>query len=384
MQSKKPTLLDNLHLIGPSLSFTLAILKGLKSKVEYVNKVQNRIGKFFPEGLRGVMAIGPPQCGKSHTMRAIFEGMQLSTANPDTGKPRGVYIPAGSGTSRGKFDVLRNHSSAVIFIDELDIESPQDIKLFKQITGGGLTWLRYDDTMASDFEALVICATNGLPLSTKNSDHLEAMTDRFSIVKFNNKFNPVEMHQYVTEEILHKKEEPIDWYLIVEQLMEDKYKDLDKEHTEQIKNHWLNKADECIEERTLIRQCHDFYDCYRFVLRFFGSLDGELFDIATQLANESVCTNKVHLVHFSALEKMIYERLSQDDFVSLDDIKSYCAKKGVNDGRLVNAAVRRMMVNRLINALTEGFYTIKRTERLRKEYVEQNKATNLPPEFLRM
>ena len=128
------SVLARINKIG-NFTFTLSILKALRAKIESVYCFENRIGKSFKNGFKGVLGIGTAGCGKTQTLSRIFYGLKLNKKNKHK-KDIGVWVPSGISTGVGLFEMLTQNNKAIIVIDELDANTALHVNILKQIAHG--------------------------------------------------------------------------------------------------------------------------------------------------------------------------------------------------------------------------------------------------------
>ena len=297
---------------------------------------------------RGVLAISGAGHGKSSTMQEIFDGLELSKYSS------GFYVPSGMGTGIGLLQVLRDHPDHIIFIDELLADTTAHQNALKQIISGSISYIKYNSTHIEPFNSVVIAATNGIKL-TKNSEHILAMLDRFSIIKIDDLVSPEKCFDDMTN-----IKPNIDWDKIRKNLCKKIIGiRLSQEEKDLIKIYWLEKAKESLDqEKVLRRQCADYIDWFLF----FKQMNfPDYFSVARELADNTVVCNPVYCIKLSPVEKIIYKAIKNNGLVLRSVIINKCQQEGLSQcNTTIDKSLDALVINRIINRSNQGEYSLKR------------------------
>jgi len=344
-----------------NFEFTLSIFKALRAKIEHTYGIKNRIGRSFDGGFKGVLAVGQAGCGKTKTLKSIFNGLELNKTDYH-GNPLGVWVPSGISTGVGLFELLTQNNSAVIVIDELDANTALHVNVLKQIASGAICRMKHREIDPTPFSGVLIGATNGIPFKKKNIDHLVAMLERFTIVHMRGKSN---LDYYVTDDN-YKKELPDSvWKTIADCLLNNCAVDLTEEEHDFGRSLFEEKARENLDaSKTLYRQANDVMDILLFLKRFCQVdtvLDGGLIEsVAKTLVNNTIHVNPSKLICMDPVERSVYDFVdcSEDHATSFTKIVEFCENNGfMVDIRTIRKILNRMVIVRILNKYNGDIFT---------------------------
>lgn len=299
---------------------------------------------------RGVLAISGAGHGKSSTMQEIFDGLEIQKYSS------GFYVPSGMGTGIGLLQVLRDHPDHIIFIDELLADTTAHQNALKQIISGSISYIKYNSVNIEPFNSAVIAATNGIKLG-KNSEHVIAMLDRFSIIKMDDLVSP----EKCFDDMITSKPS-IDWKKIRHNLCSKiSGVKLIPEEKDLIKLYWLEKASESLDqEKVLRRQCADYIDWFLFCKQINII---NYMDIARDLGNNTVVCNPIYCIKLSPVEKIIYKTIKNNGKVLRSVIVNKCQQEGLSQcNKVIDKSLDALVVNRIINRSNIGEYSLKKVK----------------------
>jgi hypothetical protein len=333
-------ILENIQRIG-HVSAVLCVLKGLRAKIELNEKMPNRLGRHFPS-LKGIILTGRAGTGKTHVMRQVYDGLNLSNQIA-------CWVDGGA-TTVGRREKFKENPHSVIFWNEIGCNDLADVRLLKQITEGRISYMKHGDLDETKFTGLLIGCTNDFSATGRVGRDLEALRDRMDIVEVGAPpgYNP--LHALEAEKHYFKPgEKKVNWELIKNALIKKECVRLTVEEIGALRPFWARKIRECLDGRVLTRAGKDFLDCFTFCKRFFGSLeDKEVFDTAIDLAYESVNLSSIAISNLTIVQRDIIEILKGNVSMkcSTDDIKNGLIARG----RFLNKSSMFRSLNKLISS----------------------------------
>lgn len=353
--------LDIVRRIG-HFEFSLSIMRALRAKIESNYGFKNRIGKSFKDGFRGVLAVGEAGAGKTKTLQNIFYGLELNLCNHDRA-PIGVWLSSGISTGVGLFELLIQHNDAVIVIDELDANTKLHINILKQIASGEICRMKHGETHPVPFSGILLGATNGIPFNARNTSHLVAMLERFSVVYMESTHPET---YYVTDECTEELSKE-DWRVIIRALSSRCNYDLtDNEHEigRQLFNDKLLESLDA--DKAMFRQAQDVQDILVFLKRLCCITDischDEIVEVARNLVRHTVHVNPAKLLSMNPIERSVYNYIDKSEngsvpFITLVD---YCNNTGIMiDARTMRAMLNQMVKARILNKYAGDLYATK-------------------------
>lgn len=342
-----------------------AILLAIRARMEHKAKLQNRIGKTFPNGNRGVMFVGKAGVGKTRFMKKVFHGLGLEGVSAE-GKVIGKWLPStGGSTGKGMYEVLEVYNDAIIFADELSLDTDQHVHTMKQIANGELVRPRHGNIESVPFYGLLVGATNAirLPGGTRDLEHLLATLDRFMVVKAKTAHRtPSETLEMVLTD--DQGTEP-NWKAIAKALMSKNVRNLNTNEVTKLREVWKTKSREILDPtRAQFRNAHAVVDIFLFCKRFFGvkdlTQDKEAMAFTCKMVDDCILFNPVGLLWLSPLEQVIYDVVSSKETVPTSEIINRIAGTGIYCSRMtVMRTINRMMDNHLIVRTSHGKYSTK-------------------------
>jgi hypothetical protein len=359
-------LLRELKKIHHQPTVAATVLMSIRARIEFKYGLDNRIGKVFSDGSRGVLLVGKAGTAKTRCLRAIYDGLGLETVNSE-GRQVGKWISsAGASTSVGIYEVLQIYNDSIIFLDEMSLDTPNHVQILKQICNGHIVRPRHDNIEPIDFSGMLVCATNAIRLPrTNNLEHLLATLDRFYVVKARPpKIQPEEYMDNILGE--GPKEEKIDWAAIKQAMLRKDAPDLNEKEKALLKHLWQKKTQEILDPtRAQWRNCWTAHDCFLFVKRFLGVKDmcehKKVMKFAARMVNDSIIFNPVSVLWLKPLEEVIYNKVSSKDEVSLQEIITECDQAGLAVSvRYIHDVLNRMIQSRVICRSRHGSYSTKR------------------------
>jgi hypothetical protein len=220
------------------------ILMAIRARIELGAGVENRIDQAFESGNKGVLLIGMAGSGKTRSMRAIYDGLNLGSINSN-GRYVGHWASSvGGGSVVGIYQILETYNDSCIFLDELNLDTKAHCEVLKQISHGELRRPIHNKTEATPFHGLVISSCNGIKLPSNGQlPHLLATLDRFMVIRA---LPPKIKHEDYIDIILNGKNQTkeVDWKIIQSSLLSDNYSDLNTKEKELIKILWKVKVKE--------------------------------------------------------------------------------------------------------------------------------------------
>ena len=346
------SLLEIVKNIG-NFEYALSILKALRAKIEHNYGFTNRIGRAFSDGFKGVLGIGQAGCGKTITLKRLFYGLELDK-NDVRGNPIGVWIPSGISTGVGLFELLIQHNDSVIIIDELDANTTLHVNVLKQIASGSICRLKHQDINTTPFTGVLIGATNGIPFTKKNFNHLVAMLERFTVVYINSSSHN---DYYVVDNYIQDNLSTDSWDIIIEAVTSRCNYDLSADEHAIGKQMFEEKACENLDSsKALYRQASDVMDILLFLKRFCNIKDittnSEILDIAQQLIDVSVHVNPAKFLSMEPIERGIYNFIdsSENHSAVLSSVLDFCERNGYSiDPRSIRRILNKMIAVRILN-----------------------------------
>ena len=343
--------------------FALSILKALRAKVEYNYGMQDRVGRAFKAGFKGVLAVGEAGGGKTVTLKRIFEGLQL---NPDKycdkyNKSLAVWVPSGISTGVGLFQLLTEHHNAIIFIDELDANTKLHINVLKQIASGQICRMKHQEINPTDFQGILLGATNGIPFKARDISHLVAMLERFTVVYMESRQTE---NYYITEDFSNTNLSERGWQAIRQALLSRNNTSLNQEEHEIGRKLFEEKQRENLEpSKALYRQASDVMDILLFLKRFCNVEDLRLHDdvleVARTLVKNTVHVNPAKLLAMEPVERAVYNFIDQNgnNAANFTAILEFCDNYGIMvDPRTIRATLNKMVKARILNKYANDLY----------------------------
>ena len=360
-------MLDKIQHIG-CFPFAFSILKAIRAKIEKNINIKNRIGKSFPEGFKGVLAVGSAGGGKTATMKAIFKGLELDLDNSQ-GKKVGKWIPSGISTGVGLFEMFVENNDSIIVMDELDCGSTQHIHIMKQITSGNISRLKSKSIEPTPFSGILLGATNGIPLSKKNLPHLVAMLERFTLVNIKPKNHEEENVFNLNKEEFGCKLTQEDWQQIANCLTSECAYDLNEEESAFGKELFLNKKKESLDpNKALYRQANEIIDIMLFTKRFFNCDNIVNNDILKQvvidMVEDTVHCNPIKALQLSSIELGVYNYIEEHNgAVSFVDLSEHAKVNGylITERKLRNM-LNKLVEIRVLNKYSNDIYSTKNVD----------------------
>jgi hypothetical protein len=348
-------ILELVNQIG-HFEFALSILKAIRAKVEYNYGFQDRVGRSFKTGFKGVLAVGEAGGGKTVTLKRIFNGLQLNPKKycDGAGKSLAVWVPSGISTGVGLFQLLTEHHNAIIFIDELDANTKLHINVLKQIASGQICRMKHQEINPTDFQGLLLGATNGIPFKSKDMSHLVAMLERFTVVYMESKQTE---DYYIIEDFSNTNLPERGWHIIRQALLSKNNTSLTKEEHEIGKALFREKARENLEpSKALYRQASDVMDILLFLKRFCNvedlRLHSDILEVAELLVKNTVHVNPAKLLAMDPIERAVYNFISErkNNTANFGAVLEFCDNYGVMvDSRSIKAALNKMVRARILN-----------------------------------
>ena len=355
--------LEKIHEVQPTIP--ASILLAIRARMEFKAGYDNRIGKTFPHGNKGVLLVGKAGSGKTKCLSTIFNGLDLEKVNKQ-GHQVGKWLHStGGSTGIGIYEVLESYYDSIIFADELSLDTEKHVHVIKQIANGELVRPRHGEIDPTPFTGLLIGATNAikLPSSTMHLEHLLAALDRFMVVRVNaiNK-SP----ESVMDEVLKdKKTKEINWELIARALTQKNKQNLNKNEETLIRSLWKQKSKEILDNtRPQWRNTHTIIDIFLFCKRFFNLDDVTKNDIIIRfiedMIRDCILFNPVSILHLSPLEQIIYDTISTRDMAATSEILQSVHNSGMSVSRMtINRTMNKMQENNLIVKRSHGKYSTK-------------------------
>ena len=340
-------LLVSINNIGYPVA-ALCILKGLRAKLELHRKQKNRITKHFP-ALKGIVLTGRAGCGKTHTMRQIYTGLQLDKFNKD-GVSASCWID-GAATVVGRREKFKENAHSILWWNEMNVNDIQDVRLLKQLSEGLISYMKHGDLEETNFTGLLIASTNDFSARGKVGRDLEALRDRLDIIEVGppQGYDP-KLAIETENHYLRRKNSGIDWELIANSLSIDTDEVLSNEELSSIRPYWLLKIKECLDDKILTRAGADYLDCFIFMKRLFknygGLSDKNVFNAALDLANTSINLNPVSITNLTITQRDIICALeeSPNKTCSTNEIKD----KLVESGRFLSKSTMHRSISKLV------------------------------------
>lgn len=386
MSTKK--IIEELEKINKSQpTLVAAALLAIRARMEAKTGIANRIGKMFPNGNRGVLFVGKAGVGKTRFMEKVFNGLGLSGTNKE-GQVIGKWLPStGGSTGVGIHEVLETYNDAIIFADELSLDTQKHVHIMKQIANGELVRPRHGNIEATPFSGLLIGATNAikLPSNTRELEHLLATLDRFIVVNTKATLNtPEETMQIVLSD--EKEPEP-DWAMLAKALTRKSIVDLTKREKDLLQKTWNEKSRQILDgTRAQWRNSQTVLDIFLFCKRFFGIQDLIKDKIALKfidkMVDDCVLFNPIGLLHLSPLEQIIYDCIKGKEVVSTSEIVSAVSTGGLSSTRMtIHRTINRMQESNLIVRRSHGKYSTKQPQKAynKTEESETNLGELLQP-----
>jgi hypothetical protein len=341
--------------------FALSILKAMRAKVECKYGFQNRIGRSFKEGFKGVLAVGEAGGGKTQTLKRIFNGLQLNLPGKG-GRSVGVWVPSGISTGVGLFELLTANHSAVIVIDELDANTKLHVNILKQVASGQICRMKHQETNPTPFSGILLGATNGIPFSAKNTSHLLAMLERFTVVYIESSKTD---DYYVVEDYHSHDLTKAEWAQLIRALNSPCNYDLTPKEHAAAKMFFEKKAQENLDpSKALYRQANDVMDIFLFLKRFCQVEDltqhKDILSVAALLVKQTVHVNAAKLLAMDPIERAVYDFVDnqEGDSATLTNILEFCSHYGVMlDPRSTRALLNKMVRARIINKYPGDVYS---------------------------
>jgi len=329
--------------------FALSILKAMRTKIEDKYGFPNRIGKSFEDGYKGVLAVGEAGSGKTETLKRIFNGLQLNRLGVN-GRAVGVWVPSGISTGVGLFELLTEHHSAVIVIDELDANTKLHVNILKQIASGQICRMKHQEINPTPFDGILLGATNGIPFNARNTSHLLAMLERFTVVYIESKQNA---EYYIPGKYHASDITKEEWSHIIRALKSPCNHALTEREHAVAKAFFENKAKENLDpSKALFRQANDVMDIFLFLKRFCQVRDvtehQDILGVAALLVKHTVHVNAAKLLAMDPIERAVYRFIDDErnGSTSLGDILEFCSRHGV----MINARSTRNLLSKMVRA----------------------------------
>ncbi|MHA2340773.1 MAG: hypothetical protein ACXADW_02800 [Candidatus Hodarchaeales archaeon] len=255
MKTKK--LIEEIEKVnGVQPTTVAAMLLAIRARMEFKTTIDNKIGKAFPNGNRGVLFIGKAGVGKTRFMTKLFDGFGLNSVNKE-GHVIGKWLPStGGSTGVGMYEVLETYNDSIIFADELSLDTEKHVHVIKQIANGMLCRPKSGSIESIPFDGLLIGAANSVRLPGNNRDleHLLATLDRFMVVKVQTAGrSPSETMRMV---LSGKKEPEADWDTLAKALARKGAENLSPGELDTLRKIWDAKALEILDPtRAQFRNC---------------------------------------------------------------------------------------------------------------------------------
>ena len=356
-------MLDKMKRIG-NFPFAFSILKSLRARFEHNQGFSNRIGASFKDGFKGVLAVGSAGGGKTTTLKAIFDGLELDELDGNGFKKMGKWIPSGLSTGVGLFELFIENNEGIIVMDELDCSSTQHVHIMKQVASGQISRLKSQSIEPTPFSGILWGATNGVSLSKKNMSHIVAMLERFTLVNIkpsnNQEENLFDNNTDIKESLSYS-----DWGEIISRLTSDCDYDLNTTEREWGKELFAEKKRESLDpSKALYRQAQDVIDIMLFTKRFFQCedllADEELKAVVEEMVQETVHCNPVKVLQLSTSERDVYSFIEKDGSASFDNLVLNARTKGylISNKRL-RTLLDKMVDVRILNKYSNDIYSIK-------------------------
>jgi len=359
-------ILHELKKIHHQITVPAAILMALKAKIEYKRNIENRIGKVFEDGNKGVLIIGKAGTSKTRSMKKIFEGLGLDTINKH-GKQIGKWFDsAGASTAIGIYETLEIYNDSIVFLDEFSMDTPAHLHILKQVANGKIMRQKHGSIEEYPFSGLLVCATNAINLpGCNNLEHLLAVLDRFYVVRA--KSPQIAPNDYLDIVLSDTSSDNVDWNIIKNALVKDNRSALNEKEQALLRRMWEKKTREILDPlRAQYRNCWTAHDIMLFVKRFLDIEDitksKEAIILISNMINDIVLFNPVGILWLRPLEETIYTTISSKETVTLQEIISSCETSGLSISvRHIHNVLNKLINNRIIFRSKHGCYSIKRT-----------------------
>ncbi len=379
-------LLEEFKKLHYQQTFPGAIFLGIRQKIEYKANVKERIGAVFKDGQRGILAVSKAGCGKTTTMKKIFNGLGLDGINKDNQKIGKWISSTGSSTGVGIFEILETYNDSIIMMDELSLDSSLHLHLIKQIANKEILRPKSKSIEGTPFSSLVIGAANciKLPRSSTLLEHLLAVLDRFIILKVrtpdvsNNKMIRIALGKETFSR------GPVNWDYIISCLTRKSTEILNKDEEELLEDIWQEKIKEILDiTRPQFRNAFLAKDIFLFIKRVFGTenitKDKELSDFAKEMINDCIIFNPVNILHLEPVEEVIYNTIKSKNIASTNEILTACEKSGITLTRqVIHRYLDKMLNSRVITRTSKGKYSFKKhsVQSSPKNNKQNNKQTS--------
>lgn len=355
--------ISRIHPSQPTIPAT--ILMAIRARMEFKAGVENRIGKCFPDGSRGVLMVGKAGTGKTSLMQKIYHGLGMDDVDYD-GNALGTWISsADASTGVGMYQLFEHNSDSIIFADELSLDTKLHVKIIKQIANGQIVRPRHGNIEPINFTGLLIAATNAIkvPNNTKDVEHVLAVLDRFMVVKTKKpKISASETMRNVLDGIDMEPEEP-NWKTISRAIVRPSLNDLSGREKILLKRIWAKKARQILDPtRAQYRNVHAAIDIFLFLKRITGVKDindhKDIAQFAAKMIDDCIIFNPVNILWLEPIEEIIYESIERRKVTSMSQILIDVKKAGLDNSRQhVHKVIDKMLRNRLIWRPSHGNYS---------------------------